>query len=240
MLTVAIKKKLSDFTLDISFTAPNKTLVLFGPSGCGKTTILRCIAGLLQPDEGSIVSHETTFYSSKDAIHLPPRIRNVSYMFQDFALFPHMNVKHNIWYGVKIHNQQANQLYDKLITLLKIEHLPHRMINQLSGGEKQRVAMARALMAQPQILLLDEPLSSLDAQSRYELQDELKKLQEIWNIPFILVTHSPEEAQALGNEVLFIHQGQQVSQPPPSWSRNANGTINANGLFVYTSDMHKR
>ncbi|GMB01622.1 ATP-binding cassette domain-containing protein [Pelosinus sp. IPA-1] len=223
MLTVDIKKKLSDFTLDISFTAPNKTLVLFGPSGCGKTTILRCIAGLMKPDEGSIVSNKTVFYSSKAATHLPPRSRNVSYMFQDFALFPHMNVKHNIWYGVKTHSQQATDLYEKLITLLRIEHLPHRTIVQLSGGEKQRVAMARALMAEPQILLLDEPLSALDAQSRYELQDELKKLQEIWNIPFILVTHSPEEAQALGSEVIFLHQGQQVSEPPPSWYMNSNG-----------------
>lgn len=222
MLTVDIKKKLSDFTLNISFTAPNKTLVLFGPSGCGKTTILRCIAGLLKPDEGSIVSNETIFYSSKSTTHLPPRTRNVSYMFQDFALFPHMNVKHNIWYGVKTHSQQANDLYEKLIALLKIEHLPHRRISQLSGGEKQRVAMARALMAEPQILLLDEPLSALDAQSRYELQDELKKLQEIWNIPFILVTHSREEAQALGSDVIFLHQGQQVSEPPPSWYMNGN------------------
>lgn len=224
MLAVDIKKNLSDFTLNISFTVPNKTLVLFGPSGCGKTTILRCIAGLLKPDEGSIVSNGTTFYSSKTATHLPPRTRNISYMFQDFALFPHINVKHNIWYGVKTHNQQANDLYEKLITLLKIEHLPHRRINQLSGGEKQRVAMARALMAEPQILLLDEPLSALDTQSRYELQDELKKLQEIWNIPFILVTHSPEEAQALGSEILFLHRGQQVSEPPSSWNMNGNGT----------------
>ncbi|EIW20033.1 MULTISPECIES: ATP-binding cassette domain-containing protein [Pelosinus] len=223
MLTVDIKKKLSDFTLNISFTAPNKTIVLFGPSGCGKTTILRCIAGLLKPDEGSIVSNDTVFYSSTKAIHLPPKKRNVSYMFQDFALFPHMNVKHNIWYGVKTPSQEANELYEKLITLLKIEHLPHRSISQLSGGEKQRVAMARALMAEPQILLLDEPLSALDAQSRYELQDELKRLQEIWNIPFVLVTHSPEEAQAIGSEVLFLHQGQQVSEPPPSWNMNGNG-----------------
>ena len=211
LLTVDIKKKLSDFTLQISFTAANKTLVLFGPSGCGKTTVLRLIAGLLKPDEGSIVSNGTIFYSSKKAIHLPPRARNVSYMFQDFALFPHMNVKHNIWYGVKVPDQKARQLYEKLITLLKIEHLPDRSISQLSGGEKQRVAMARALMAEPQILLLDEPLSALDAQSRFALQDELKKLQEIWNIPFILVTHSPEEAQAMGSKVLFLDQGQQVA-----------------------------
>ncbi len=164
MLTVDIKKKLCDFTLNISFTVENKTLVLFGPSGCGKTTILRCIAGLLTPDQGLILSNGQTFYCSQSTTDLPPRKRNVSYMFQDFALFPHMNVKHNIWYGVKTHNQQANQLYEKLIALLKIEHLPYRSIHQLSGGEKQRVAMARALMAEPQILLLDEPLSALDTQ----------------------------------------------------------------------------
>jgi molybdate transport system ATP-binding protein len=223
MLTVDIKKKLSNFNLNISFTIPNKTLVLFGPSGCGKTTILRCIAGLLKPDEGTIVSNETIFYSSKTATDLPARTRNVSYMFQDFALFPHMNVKHNIWYGVKTHNQQANELYEKLIILLKIEHLPHRTIKDLSGGEKQRIAMVRALMAEPKILLLDEPLSALDSQSRYELQDELKHLQTIWNIPFILVTHSPEEAQALGDKVVFIDQGQQVAEPPPSWNINIYG-----------------
>ena len=233
MLTVDIKKQLSDFTLDISFTAPNKTLVLFGPSGCGKSTILRCIAGLLTPDEGSIISNETTFYSSKEAICLPPRVRNISYMFQDFALFPHMNVKRNIWYGVKTHNQETNELYEKLMTLLKIEHLTHRKIGQLSGGEKQRVAMARALMAQPQILLLDEPLSALDAQSRYELQDELKNLQELWDIPFILVTHSPEEAQALGSKVIFLHQGRQVSEPPLSWSMNPNGTNKNSFQYFY-------
>jgi len=232
MLTVAIKKKLSDFTLDISFTVPNKTLVLFGPSGCGKTTTLRCIAGLLKPDEGSIISNETVFYSSKTATHLPPQKRNVSYMFQDFALFPHMSVKHNIWYGIKNHNNQSKELYEKLINLLNIEHLPQRSINQLSGGEKQRVAMARALMAEPQILLLDEPLSALDAQSRYELQGELKKLQEIWRIPFLLVTHSPEEAQSLGSEVIFIDQGHQVPDPPLSWNMNANGTT-ARSSFQY-------
>jgi len=222
MLTVDIKKKLSDFTLDISFTVENKTLVLFGSSGCGKTTILRCIAGLLEPDEGTIISNDKVFYCSQSSTYLPPRIRNVSYMFQDFALFPHMNVQHNIWYGVKNNNQQTNELYEKLITLLKIKHLPSRSIKQLSGGEKQRVAMARALMAEPQILLLDEPLSALDAQSRYELQDELKKLQAIWNIPFILVTHSPEEAKALGSEVLFLDKGKQVTEPPPSWDMNPN------------------
>lgn len=233
MLTVDITKKLSDFTLNIAFTAPNKTLVLFGPSGSGKTTILRCIAGLLQPDEGTILSNETTFYCSKTPTFLPPKTRNVSYMFQDFALFPHMNVHHNIWYGVKLHNQEANELYEKLMTILKIKHLAQRKIHQLSGGEKQRVAMARALMAQPQILLLDEPLSALDAQSRYELQDELKKLQEIWNIPFILVTHSPEEARALGDEVLFIHQGQQVSEPPPSWNMNTDGKTTRNSFQYF-------
>lgn len=229
MLAVDIKKKLSDFTLNISFTVPNKTLVLFGPSGCGKTTILRCIAGLIKPDAGSIKLNDTLYYSSEKKACLSPQKRNVSYMFQDYALFPHMNVKQNIWYGVKAHNQAADELYEKLLNLLKIEHLTCRQVNQLSGGEKQRVAMARALMANPEILLMDEPLSALDAETRLELQGELKKLQEMWNIPFVLVTHSPEEAKAMGSEVIFVQKGQQVTEPPPVF----NASSGQRSVFQY-------
>ncbi len=237
MLTVDITKKLSHFTLRIQFSMENKILVLFGPSGCGKTTILRSIAGLLKPDEGKIVFRNKTFFSSAPHTFLPPRHRNVAYMFQDLALFPHLDVSNNIWYGVKKPTPKSHVLYQKLLSLLKIEHLPGRTIHQLSGGEKQRVALARALMSEPEILLLDEPLSALDAETRYELQDELKKLQEIWQIPFILVTHSPEEALAMGNEVLFLQKGREVPEPPPSWHRNANGSSSgstaANLQFFY-------
>lgn len=213
MLAVDIKKRLADFTLEVKFTVERNVLVLFGPSGSGKTTVLRSIAGLVRPDEGSIVYDGRVFFSAAGNTFVPPRERSIGYMFQEYALFPHMNVKRNIWYGVKKHNQAADEMYGRLMELLKIEHLAGRYIGQLSGGEKQRVALARALMAEPKILLLDEPLSSLDSATRLELQAELKRMQEIWNIPFILVTHDPDEAKALGHQILYLDKGRQAAPP---------------------------
>lgn len=207
MLVVDIKKELQDFTLDLQFSLGNEILVLFGPSGCGKTTTLRCIAGLVKPDAGRIELDGQLFYAAKQGLCLPPQRRRVGYMFQELALFPHMNVYKNIWYGVKNHDDKAVALYERLLSLLKIESLTKRSILQLSGGERQRVALARALMAEPHLLLLDEPLSALDKGTREELQSELKNLQRLWQIPFILVTHDMEEAKALGDEILFIEQG---------------------------------
>lgn len=212
MLYVDIKKQLADFMLRIQFSVDNDILVLFGPSGCGKTTTLRCIAGLIKPDEGVIDHDGKVLFSSLENQFVPPGQRQVGYMFQDHALFPHMDVKKNIWYGVKGNKNKANELYEKLLSLLKIEPLTSRFIGQLSGGEKQRVALARALMAEPAILLLDEPMSSLDRDTRLELQAELKKMQRLWKIPFILVTHDREEAQSLGDRTIFLERGCQMLQ----------------------------
>ncbi|WP_236614591.1 ATP-binding cassette domain-containing protein [Sporomusa ovata] len=208
-----IKKKLADFMLDIEFTVENNILVLFGHSGAGKTTILRAIAGLLRPDEGTIIHNEHILFSSTDRTFVPPQFRRVGYMFQEFALFPHMNVRENIWYGVKQHDSKSQELYERLLGLLRIEHLATRFIDRLSGGEKQRVALARALMAEPAILLLDEPLSALDSDTRLELQAELKKIQQIWNIPFVLVTHDLSEAKTLGDQFLFLEKGRKMGSP---------------------------
>lgn len=210
MLSVDITKNLPDFSLSIRFSIERDILVLFGPSGCGKTTTLRSIAGLLQPDGGRIVNDGEVFFDAAGKIFIPPRQRRIGYMFQDFALFPHMSVYRNIWYGVRDHDQEARQMYEKLTSLLKIGHLAERSPGQLSGGEKQRVALARALMAQPKILLLDEPLSSLDTETRLEVRNELREMQRIWNIPFILVTHDPDEASFLGDQVLYMQKGRQV------------------------------
>lgn len=215
MLSVDIIKNLPDFSLSIRFSIERDILVLFGPSGCGKTTTLRSIAGLLQPDGGRIVNDGEVFFDSTNKIFIPPRRRRIGYMFQDFALFPHMNVYRNIWYGVRDHDQEARQMYEKLTNLLKIGHLAERSPGQLSGGEKQRVALARALMAQPKILLLDEPLSSLDTETRWEVRNELREMQRIWNIPFILVTHDPDEARFLGDQVLYMQKGRQVGLAAP-------------------------
>jgi molybdate transport system ATP-binding protein len=215
MLSVDISHELPDFSLKLQFNVERDILVLFGPSGCGKTTTLRSIAGLIKPDTGRIVYDGQVFFDAAKGIFVPPSERQIGYMFQDFALFPHMNVRKNIWYGVKQHGQATHTMYEKLLDLLKIEHLGQRFIGQLSGGEKQRVALARALMAQPKLLLLDEPLSSLDKQTRLELQAELMEMQKLWGIPFVLVTHDPEEARTMGGQVLFLEQGRQVERQDP-------------------------
>ena len=215
MLSVDIIKNLPDFSLSIRFSIERDILVLFGPSGCGKTTTLRSIAGLLQPDGGRIVNDGEVFFDSTNKIFIPPRQRRIGYMFQDFALFPHMNVYRNIWYGVRDHDQEARQMYEKLTNLLKIGHLAERSPGQLSGGEKQRVALARALMAQPKILLLDEPLSSLDTETRREVRNELREMQRVWIIPFILVTHDPDDALFLGDQLLYMQKGRQVGLAAP-------------------------
>jgi molybdate transport system ATP-binding protein len=212
MLNVVIKKQLPDYVLDIQFDVPNNILVLFGPSGCGKTTTLRCIAGLTKPDEGQITWKEQYFFHDQQAIFVPPRNRNIGYMFQEYALFPHMNVRSNILYGAKTKGPKAESLFAELLDLLKIAHLIERCTDNLSGGEKQRVALARALMARPQILLLDEPLSALDEKTRLELQRELKNMQQLLQIPFLLVTHNWDEAQTMGDQIIFMNQGKQVQE----------------------------
>lgn len=213
MLYVNIEKELPDFRLQLEFCLDKNILVLFGPSGCGKTTLLRCIAGLCQPDAGSIRLGQTVFFDADAAIAIPPRERSIGYMFQEYALFPHLAVGQNIWYGVKQPGGAADAMYRQLMELLRIDHLQKRRIGELSGGEKQRVALARALMAQPRILLLDEPFSSLDSATRCELQSELRELQQLWRIPFVIVTHDREEAKFLGDEVLFMERGQRCAAP---------------------------
>ena len=193
---------LDDITLDF----PSGQLVgLLGPSGCGKTTLLRCLAGLDHPDAGQIRLDETVFFDTATRQFLPPRLRRIGYMFQDYALFPHLSVKKNILYGSRPDGSAA--LYERLLERFSLTPLAERSIGVLSGGEKQRVALARALMSQPQLLLLDEPLSALDAATRRQLQDELNALHEEWRIPLLLVTHDLDEARRIGDRILFLEQG---------------------------------
>ncbi len=217
MLELSITRQLADFQLDISLKANNDILVLFGPSGCGKTTTLRCIAGLDKPHQGLIRLHGHTLFCSETNVFIPPRDRNIGYMFQDYALFPHMNVQKNILYGVKKQTVKTRDMFAELTSLLKIHPLLTRGIARLSGGEKQRVALARALMAEPKLLLLDEPLSALDSETRLTLQDELKAMQRLWQIPFILVTHDRTEALKMGDQILFLDKGREIT-PPDNWA----------------------
>src|SRR5699024_8737679 len=164
-------------------------IALFGPSGSGKTTILNCISGITSPDTGFIRYQDELLFEHKD-VNVPIQKRQIGYLFQDYALFPHMTVWKNINYGTK------NELFAKqLMDDLRISHLTNEYPQNISGGEKQLVALARALATEPNILLLDEPFSALDTTTRVKAQNELLNIHEQWNIPTIIVTHDYNEAK---------------------------------------------
>lgn len=222
MLRANISKKLPGITIEVTFDFDRGILVVFGPSGSGKTTVLNCIAGLRQPDQGHISLDGRVFYSSADHVSLPARSRKIGYVFQDYALFPHLTVKDNIMYGIpnrckKGKNYRLGAL--DVLEMLKITHLQDRFPAQLSGGERQRTALARALMVEPDLLLLDEPLSALDHVNRKNLQAELRELQRIWQIPFVLVTHSRKEMHALADEIIFLEKGKKKTHVFPDMRR---------------------
>ncbi|TQS76328.1 ATP-binding cassette domain-containing protein [Ornithinibacillus gellani] len=208
MLTVQMKKKLEHIELDVAFTVSDEIIVLFGPSGSGKTTILNCIAGLAKPDTGKIQLHDVILVEDKQTF-LPIQQRKIGYLFQDYALFPHMTVWKNISYGMK-----SKAFAEQLMKELGIDHLRDRYPNEISGGEKQRTAITRAIATEPKLLLLDEPFSALDEQARARSHEELLRLHRLWKIPIILVTHSQQEAEKLGDRILYLHDGKlQRDQP---------------------------
>lgn len=201
MLTVQMKKKLAHFTIDVDFQIDNEIVILFGPSGSGKTTILNCIAGLTHPDQG-IIAYQSTVFFHHTKKPLPVQKRNVGYLFQDYALFPHMTVWKNISYGMK-----NPDLTKQIIEVLHIKHLLDKYPREISGGEKQRVALTRALATEPCVLLLDEPFSALDYETRLQCHDELLRLHALWGIPIVMVTHDQEEARKLGDRIYYIKEG---------------------------------
>ncbi|MFA1819656.1 ATP-binding cassette domain-containing protein [Virgibacillus oceani] len=201
MLSVTMTKKLKHFSIDVSFKVHNEIVVLFGPSGSGKTTILNAISGITSPDQGVIqLNNRILFQTKKNALQIQKR--RIGYLFQDYALFPHMTVKKNIQYGMK-----DKTLVKRLVDVVGIHPLLNSYPHQISGGEKQRIALVRALATKPEALLLDEPFSALDEKTRIECQDELLRLHAEWNIPVIMVTHNEREAEKLGDLILHIEKG---------------------------------
>lgn len=210
MLKAKFTKNLWHFTLDVELKAENQILVLWGPSGAGKTTVLQCLAGLINPSAGFINLNERTLFSSRGKVNLPARLRNAGYLFQDYALFPHLSVMNNVMYGLKGKRGKEKSISLDPVNLLNafgVGHLVNRYPGQLSGGEKQRVALARALAVQPQLLLLDEPFSALDRDARINLRRELKEMHRQWRIPFVLVTHDEDDASILGDMVISLEKG---------------------------------
>jgi molybdate transport system ATP-binding protein len=182
--------------------------VLFGPSGAGKTTILRCVAGLERPDRGAIRFRDEIWFDSARGIDLPPQRRRAGLLFQDYALFPHLTVAANIAYGLgELADAERRQRVDETLALLRLAGLADRRPAQLSGGETQRVALGRALAPRPRVLLLDEPLSALDAPTRETLRSDLRRLLSRLAQPTLLVTHDRVEALALGDRMAVICDG---------------------------------
>ncbi|MEW5833104.1 MAG: ATP-binding cassette domain-containing protein [Campylobacterota bacterium] len=188
-------------------------LTLFGPSGAGKTTLMRCIAGLETPDTGRIEVAGETWFDSGRKINLPPQKRSVGFVFQDYALFPTMNVRQNLLFAAETAEQKKG--VDELIELVELSNLADRLPSTLSGGQKQRVALARALVRRPKILLLDEPLSALDPAMRQKLQNELALIHERLGVSTLLVSHDIAETVKLSDRLASVHAGRIERICPP-------------------------
>jgi spermidine/putrescine transport system ATP-binding protein len=209
------KAAVDRLTLDIQ---PGKFVTLLGPSGCGKSTTLRMLGGFEIPTSGKI------FLAGEDVTRLPPNRRNVNIVFQDYALFPHMNVARNIAFGMELQGKSReaiNRRVTELLALVQLEDFADRMPAQLSGGQRQRVALMRALAPDPRVLLLDEPLSALDAKLRQQLQIELKALQERTGKTFLFVTHDQEEALTMSDVIVVMNEGrvEQIGDPNSLYAR---------------------
>lgn len=193
-------------------------VVILGPSGCGKTTLLRCIAGLERPSEGEIYSDGTLISSEEKHIRVAPESRGFGMMFQSYAVWPHMSVYQNVSYPLRIKRvpkAEISERVDRVLGIVGIGHLANEYPTQLSGGQQQRVALARCLVANPKVILFDEPLSNVDAKVREELRIELRAMQERIGFAGIFVTHDQEEATAIGDRVVVMEEGKIVQIGSP-------------------------
>ena len=214
---------------DLNIAVPdNCFLTLLGPSGCGKTTTLRLLAGYMKPDAGEIRVGGKLISSPSGAV--PPEARGMGMVFQNYAVWPHMNVFDNVAFGLKLRklpNTEMRARVDKMLGLVNLGGLEARFPNELSGGQQQRVALARSLVVEPDILLLDEPLSNLDAKLRERMRSELKQIQRRTGITFVYVTHDQAEALALSDQIAVMHGGllQQLGTPQDVYERPANRIV---------------
>jgi molybdate transport system ATP-binding protein len=216
-LTAQFRKQLgTGFQLGVNFEAVPGFTILFGPSGAGKTTLLDCVAGLTIPDDGRIAIGERVLFDSTQGTRVLVRQRRVGYVFQTLALFPHLTVQQNVEYGLAGFSKTERKR--RLLAILqrfRIAQLASRGAREISGGESQRVALARTLVTDPEVLLLDEPLAALDAPTKAQIIDDLRAWNEAHNIPILYVTHSRDEVYALGERVIVLEDGRIVAQGTP-------------------------
>lgn len=208
MIEINAKLKRKNFLLDVNFNIQPRVTGLFGPSGAGKSTLLNILAGLIQPDSGRIVLDGVCLFDSKLKINVPIHQRHIGLIFQESRLFPHLNVQDNLVYGFNLREIPQQQFsVEQIIALLEIGHLLKQRPHQLSGGEKQRVAIGRALLSSPRLLLLDEPLASLDEKLKNQILPFLKKVADEISIPMIYISHSMKEIQQITKQLVLIDNG---------------------------------
>jgi molybdate transport system ATP-binding protein len=214
MLEASFSKRVGAFRLEIELTAGPGTLVLAGESGAGKTTILNVLAGLADPDHGTIRVNGDTYFASERGVRVPPEARSVGYVFQDYALFPHLSIFENVAFGLRAQRLPRDVVARRVRAALRrtgVEDLAPRRPGTVSGGQQQRVALARALALEPQLLLLDEPLSALDLRTQSAVRGELRELLRALPCITLIVTHHPVDALALGDAIAVVEDGR-ISQ----------------------------
>lgn len=222
MMYFKIKKKLDHFSVDIEYGFDKGVLVIQGESGAGKTTVLNCISGLTLPDAGRISIGDHEVFDSGAGLNIPTRLRTIGYLFQNYALFPNMTVHQNIVYGIKNkveykkngkkEREELLAYADDIMENFGIAHLKKKHPNQISGGEKQRVALSRAIVTKPELLLLDEPFSALDQQTKEIVYQEFAAFKENFQIPMILITHDTKESEMFGDRRIILKEGQIIEK----------------------------
>jgi molybdate transport system ATP-binding protein len=215
VIEVALEKALPGFTLDVAWAAGDEVVTLFGPSGAGKSLTLQCLAGLARPDRGRVVVNGRVFDDTARGVAMPPQARRLGYVFQGYALFPHLTVAENVAFGLRDRPRaERRRRAGAVLDRLGLAGLAGRHPRELSGGEQQRVALGRAIAPDPEVLLLDEPLSALDAPLRRQLRDELRALAVELRRTVVLVTHDLDEAYQLGDRLVLYEAGRVVQAGP--------------------------
>jgi molybdate transport system ATP-binding protein len=248
MLNAAITKRFpagpdsAGFTLKIEFEAAPGVTVLYGPSGSGKTLTLDTIAGFVAPDSGRILLNDRILFDSGAHVHLPPRDRQCGYVFQNYALFPHMTLRANLAFAAnRLPRLERHRRIAELLDRFRIADLAGRMPHELSGGQKQRASIARSLIANPAALLLDEPANGLDAPLRADLHSLILEIRQSLSIPILLVTHNPEECIALADQVLIYDKGAILHRAAPLELLRNPGTADVarllGGFNIYEAEV---
>ncbi len=229
-LSVNLKHRLPGFTLDVAFEAPPGVTALFGRSGAGKTTVVNAVAGLLRPDQGRVALQGRVLSDRATRTWIPPHKRRVGYVFQEGRLFPHLSVRQNLTYGARLAGRGNSGSFDQVADLLGLAPLLGRHPGALSGGEKQRVALGRALLSDPHLLLMDEPLAALDAPRKAEVLPYLERIRDSARIPILYVSHAMDEVARLANTVIVLEGGRVIRAGPATEVLSDPSTAPALGL----------